>query len=87
MSVVDDKSSDSLHGYHNTVDQNRQGQHIQFWGVNPKYFRCGFYFPSDYQKQLDTLKASVDIIIGTPGRVIDFYKQKAKSVNKFKKLK
>ncbi|WP_027158661.1 ATP-dependent RNA helicase RhlB [Methylobacter luteus] len=35
------------------------------------------YGGTDYQKQLDSLKASVDIIIGTPGRIIDFYKQNA----------
>lgn len=31
----------------------------------------------DYQKQLDKVKTSVDIVIGTPGRIIDFYKQGA----------
>jgi len=31
----------------------------------------------DYQKQLVKLKSNVDIIIGTPGRIIDFYKQDA----------
>ena len=35
------------------------------------------YGGTDYQKQLDTLKTNVDIIIGTPGRIIDFYKQNA----------
>jgi ATP-dependent RNA helicase RhlB len=35
----------------------------------------------DYQKQLDSFKSSVDIIIGTPGRIIDFYKQKAFSLD------
>jgi ATP-dependent RNA helicase RhlB len=35
------------------------------------------YGGTDYQKQLDSLKANVDIIIGTPGRIIDFYRQKA----------
>jgi ATP-dependent RNA helicase RhlB len=33
------------------------------------------YGGTDYQKQLDTLKSNVDIIIGTPGRIIDFYRQ------------
>ncbi len=33
------------------------------------------YGGTDYQKQLDSLKANVDIIIGTPGRIIDFYRQ------------
>jgi len=35
------------------------------------------YGGTDYQKQLDTLKTNIDIIIGTPGRIIDFYKQNA----------
>ena len=35
------------------------------------------YGGTDYQKQLDKLKTNVDIIIGTPGRIIDFYKQNA----------
>ena len=34
----------------------------------------------DYQKQLAKLKSNVDIIIGTPGRIIDFYKQDAFSL-------
>lgn len=35
------------------------------------------YGGTDYQKQLAKIKSNVDIIIGTPGRVIDFYKQNA----------
>ncbi len=35
----------------------------------------------DYQKQLDSFKSSIDIIIGTPGRIIDFYKQRAFSLD------
>lgn len=35
------------------------------------------YGGTDYQKQLDKIKGNVDIIIGTPGRIIDFYKQGA----------
>jgi len=35
------------------------------------------YGGTDYQKQLDTLKTNIDIIIGTPGRIIDFHKQNA----------
>ncbi len=34
----------------------------------------------DYQKQLLTLKNAPDIIIGTPGRIIDFYRQQAFSL-------
>ncbi|SJM95712.1 DEAD/DEAH box helicase [Crenothrix polyspora] len=39
------------------------------------------YGGTDYQKQLDAVKANVDIIIGTPGRIIDFYKQNAFTLN------
>lgn len=35
------------------------------------------YGGTDYKKQLDRIKSNVDVIIGTPGRIIDFYKQKA----------
>lgn len=35
------------------------------------------YGGTDYQKQLDSFKGNIDIIIGTPGRIIDFYKQRA----------
>ncbi len=39
------------------------------------------YGGTDYQKQLDILKTNIDIIIGTPGRIIDFYKQNAFTLN------
>ncbi|MDD1621775.1 MAG: ATP-dependent RNA helicase RhlB [Methylococcaceae bacterium] len=45
-----------------------------------KYVNLKFaliYGGTDYQKQLDKLKTNVDIIIGTPGRIIDFYRQGA----------
>ena len=35
------------------------------------------YGGTDYQKQLDTIKSNIDIIIGTPGRIVDFYRQNA----------
>ena len=35
------------------------------------------YGGTDYQKQLTKIKSNVDIIIGTPGRIIDFYRQNA----------
>jgi ATP-dependent RNA helicase RhlB len=35
------------------------------------------YGGTDYQKQLIKVKSNVDIIIGTPGRIIDFYRQNA----------
>lgn len=33
------------------------------------------YGGTDYKKQMDAIKSNVDIIIGTPGRIIDFYRQ------------
>ena len=39
------------------------------------------YGGTDYKKQLTQVKSNVDIIIGTPGRIIDFYKQQAFSLN------
>jgi ATP-dependent RNA helicase RhlB len=39
------------------------------------------YGGTDYQKQLDAVKGNIDIIIGTPGRIIDFYRQNAFSLN------
>ncbi len=33
------------------------------------------YGGTDYKKQMDTIKSNVDVIIGTPGRIIDFYRQ------------
>ncbi|MCH1476638.1 MAG: DEAD/DEAH box helicase, partial [Arenicellales bacterium] len=33
------------------------------------------YGGTDYQQQRETLAAGVDVLIGTPGRLIDFYKQ------------
>ena len=39
------------------------------------------YGGTDYQKQLKAVQGNVDIIIATPGRIIDFYRQKAFSLN------
>jgi ATP-dependent RNA helicase RhlB len=36
----------------------------------------------DYQKQRSLLQGSVDILIGTPGRLIDYYKQKVYDLRK-----
>jgi ATP-dependent RNA helicase RhlB len=43
---------------------------------------CGFvihavYGGVDYAKQLDLLKEGVDVLVGTPGRLIDYFKQHA----------
>lgn len=42
------------------------------------------YGGTDYQKQLDSLKGNIDIIIGTPGRIIDFYRQNAFTLDNVK---
>jgi len=42
------------------------------------------YGGTDYEKQREKIKSNVDIIIGTPGRVIDFYKQKIFSLDHIK---
>ncbi|MDC9729129.1 MAG: DEAD/DEAH box helicase [Methyloprofundus sp.] len=39
------------------------------------------YGGTDYQKQLKAVRSNVDIIIATPGRIIDFYRQKAFSLD------
>jgi len=40
-------------------------------------FKLGLAFGgTDYDKQRDQLAAGVDVLIGTPGRIIDFYKQR-----------
>jgi ATP-dependent RNA helicase RhlB len=40
-------------------------------------FKLGLAFGgTDYDKQRDILAAGVDVLIGTPGRLIDFYKQR-----------
>jgi len=36
----------------------------------------------DYQKQMDTLRRGTDVLIGTPGRLIDYYKQHIYSLKK-----
>ncbi|WP_240956021.1 DEAD/DEAH box helicase [Wenzhouxiangella sp. XN79A] len=38
----------------------------------------------DYQKQRDLLAEGVDVLIGTPGRMIDFYKQRVFSLEKIR---
>src|SRR5512133_3745472 len=36
----------------------------------------------DYQKQMDTLRKGVDVLIGTPGRLIDYFKQHVYNLKK-----
>ena len=40
----------------------------------------------DYQKQMDTLQKGVDVLIGTPGRLIEYYKQHVYSLKKTRYL-
>jgi len=40
----------------------------------------------DYQKQMDTLQNGVDVLIGTPGRLIDYLKQNVYSLKKTRYL-
>ena len=47
--------------------------------LNLKY--ALIYGGTDYKKQLDSLKSNVDIVIGTPGRIIDFHRQNALNLN------
>ena len=51
------------------TDATALGKHLPF--------KLGLAFGgTDYDKQRDVLAAGVDVLIGTPGRLIDFYKQR-----------
>lgn len=51
------------------ADAETLGKHLPF--------KLGLAFGgTDYDKQRDVLAAGVDVLIGTPGRIIDFYKQR-----------
>ena len=46
-------------------------------------FRIGLAFGgTDYEKQRRTLQEGVDMLIGTPGRIIDYYKQRVFTLDK-----
>jgi ATP-dependent RNA helicase RhlB len=47
--------------------------------LNLKY--ALIYGGTDYQKQLDVLKTNIDIVIGTPGRIIDFQRKNVLNLN------
>ncbi|MFA5073145.1 MAG: DEAD/DEAH box helicase [Nitrospirota bacterium] len=50
-------------------------------------FRClAVYGGIDYRKQMETLKQGIDILVGTPGRLIDYYKQNIYHLKKTKYL-
>lgn len=40
----------------------------------------------DYRKQMETLRRGVDVLVGTPGRLIDYYKQRVYSLKKTRYL-
>lgn len=40
----------------------------------------------DYRKQMETLRKGVDVLIGTPGRLIDYYKQRIYSLKETRYL-
>jgi ATP-dependent RNA helicase RhlB len=40
----------------------------------------------DYRKQMETLRKGVDVLVGTPGRLIDYYKQRVYSLKKTRYL-
>jgi ATP-dependent RNA helicase RhlB len=46
-------------------------------GKHSGFVMHAVYGGVDYAKQLDRLKLGVDILVGTPGRLIDYYKQRA----------
>ncbi len=45
-------------------------------GVSTDFSLLAVYGGVDYEKQRDELSAGTDILIGTPGRLIDYFKQK-----------
>jgi ATP-dependent RNA helicase RhlB len=50
-------------------------------------FRClAVYGGIDYQKQMDHLRKGVDVLIGTPGRLIDYFKQNIYNLKKTRYL-
>ena len=40
----------------------------------------------DYRKQMETLRKGVDVLVGTPGRLIDYFKQRVYSLKKTRYL-
>ncbi len=50
-------------------------------------FQClAVYGGIDYQKQMEVLQKGVDVLIGTPGRLIDYFKQNVYSLKKTRYL-
>jgi len=50
------------------------------------YRLLAVYGGIDYRKQMETLQQGVDVLIGTPGRLIDYYKQHVYSLKKTRYL-
>ena len=50
------------------------------------YRLLAVYGGIDYQKQMDTLQKGVDVLIGTPGRLIDYFKQHVYGLKKTRYL-
>jgi len=51
-------------------------------GKNTQFRTVLAYGGTDYEKQRKQLEEGVDILIGTPGRIIDYFKQKVFSLDK-----
>ncbi len=51
-------------------------EEAQLLGQHTDYSMLAVYGGVDYQKQRERLRLGVDILIGTPGRLIDYYKQR-----------
>jgi ATP-dependent RNA helicase RhlB len=50
-------------------------------------FRClAVYGGIDYRKQMEILQNGVDVLVGTPGRLIDYYKQRVYNLKKTRYL-
>jgi ATP-dependent RNA helicase RhlB len=50
------------------------------------YRLLAVYGGIDYQKQMDDLRQGVDVLVGTPGRLIDYFKQNVYSLKKTRYL-
>ncbi|HOP40567.1 MAG TPA: DEAD/DEAH box helicase [Geobacteraceae bacterium] len=58
----------------------------QLLGKHAGFSIQAIYGGVDYQKQRNALKAGADIVIGTPGRLIDYLKQKVYSLKQIEAL-
>jgi ATP-dependent RNA helicase RhlB len=58
----------------------------QLLGRHTGYTIQAIYGGIDYMKQRDALKEGTDVIIGTPGRLIDYLKQKVYNLNEIEVL-